>query len=35
MEVVQMVEKVKTGRNDRPVEDIKIVNIEVLDTVAD
>ena len=30
MDVVQAIEKSKTDRSDKPVKDIKIVNIEVL-----
>lgn len=32
---VSLIEKVKTDRTDKPLEDIKIMNIDVLDTVAD
>jgi hypothetical protein len=35
MDVVTAIEKAKCDRNDRPVEDIKIVNIDLLDSVAD
>uniref|UniRef100_A0A061RJB2 peptidylprolyl isomerase n=1 Tax=Tetraselmis sp. GSL018 TaxID=582737 RepID=A0A061RJB2_9CHLO len=31
MDVVQLIEKAKTDKNDKPFEDIKIVNIELLD----
>ena len=31
MDVVGAIEKAKTDRGDRPVEDIKIVNVDVLD----
>eukprot|EP00775_Hariotina_reticulata_P004271 gene4271-4523_t len=35
MDVVSLIEKAKTDRTDKPLEDIKILNIDVLDTVAD
>ena len=31
MEVVDMIQRVKTERNDRPEEDVKIIKVEVLD----
>jgi peptidylprolyl isomerase domain and WD repeat-containing protein 1 len=35
MDVVSLIEKVKTDRTDKPVDDVKIVNIDVLDSVAE
>ncbi|WIA40575.1 hypothetical protein OEZ86_013916 [Tetradesmus obliquus] len=35
MDVVSLIEKVKTDRTDKPVDDVKIVNIDVLDAVAE
>jgi peptidylprolyl isomerase domain and WD repeat-containing protein 1 len=35
MDVVGAIEKAKTGRGDKPVEDIKIINIDVLDAIED
>jgi hypothetical protein len=32
-DVVQMIEKVKTDRFDKPFEDVKMVNIEIKSTV--
>ena len=32
---VGIIEKVKTDRTDKPLEDIKIVNIDLLDTVVE
>lgn len=32
---VGIIEKAKTDRTDKPLEDIKIVNIDVLDTVVE
>ena len=31
MEVVDKIQRVKTDRNDRPEEDVKIIKVEVLD----
>eukprot|EP00951_Prasinocladus_malaysianus_P003997 scaffold28367_cov16-Prasinocladus_malaysianus.AAC.1 len=31
MDVVQIIEKVKTDRNDKPFEDVKMLNITLLD----
>ena len=31
MDVVQMIENVKTNKDDKPFEDISIVNIRILD----
>ena len=31
MEVVDKIQRVKTARNDRPEEDVKIIKVEVLD----
>eukprot|EP00878_Enallax_costatus_P002186 GHUV01002357.1.p1 GENE.GHUV01002357.1~~GHUV01002357.1.p1 ORF type:complete len:625 (+),score=138.92 GHUV01002357.1:201-2075(+) len=35
MDVVSIIEKAKTDRTDKPLEDIKIINIDLLDTVAE
>eukprot|EP00879_Flechtneria_rotunda_P011496 GHRR01012009.1.p2 GENE.GHRR01012009.1~~GHRR01012009.1.p2 ORF type:complete len:245 (+),score=72.74 GHRR01012009.1:4647-5381(+) len=35
MDVVSLIEKVKTDRTDKPLEDLKIINIDLLDTVAE
>lgn len=35
MDVVSIIEKAKTDRTDKPLEDIKIINIDTLDTVAE
>jgi peptidylprolyl isomerase domain and WD repeat-containing protein 1 len=35
MDVVSLIEKVKTDRTDKPVDDVKIINIDVLDSVAE
>lgn len=35
MDVVSMIDKAKVGRNDRPLEDIKILNIDVLDHLTE
>lgn len=35
MDVVGIIEKVKTGRGDKPVEDVKIINIDVVDSVEE
>lgn len=35
MDVVQVIEKVKTDRNDKPFEDIKIINIDALTSVEE
>ncbi len=32
-DVIQMIEKVKTDRFDKPFEDVKIVNIDVLASI--
>ena len=33
MDVVTLIEKAKTDKNDRPLDEIKIVNITVLDSL--
>ncbi len=33
MDVVHVIEKAKTDRHDKPLEDIKIINIDLLDSV--
>jgi cyclophilin family peptidyl-prolyl cis-trans isomerase len=35
MDVVSLIEKVKTDRTDKPVDDVKIVNIDLVDSVAE
>jgi len=35
MDVVGLIEKVKTGRGDKPAEDVKILNVDVLDEIAE
>lgn len=35
MDVVGLIEKTKTQRGDKPVEDIKIINVDVMDAVAE
>jgi peptidylprolyl isomerase domain and WD repeat-containing protein 1 len=31
MDVVQLIEKVKTDKNDKPYDDVKIVNMTLMD----
>lgn len=35
MDVVQAIEKAKVDKNDKPYEDIKMVNMTLLDTMND
>ena len=35
MDVVGLVEKAKTDKTDKPLEDIKIINIDLMDTMAE
>lgn len=35
MDVVLLIEKAKTDKNDKPFEDIKIVNMTLMDQVSD
>lgn len=35
MDVVGLIEKAKTDKTDKPLEDIKILNIDLLDTMAE
>lgn len=35
MDVVQLIEKTKVDKNDKPYEDIKILNLTLMDAVTD